>query len=69
MSGNTPCMNCENRKVGCHATCEAFKSWKEERDALFARTRQERYKDRDICSYIDERQRKLQKNKYGKPRG
>lgn len=62
-------MNCENRKVGCHATCEAFKSWKEERDALLERTRKKKYKDGYLISYIYKRQTKLQKNKYGKPRG
>lgn len=24
----TPCRGCEERKIGCHATCTAFSEWK-----------------------------------------
>ena len=24
-----PCYKCEERKVGCHATCERYKEWRE----------------------------------------
>lgn len=26
-----PCQNCESREVGCHAACERYKAFKEER--------------------------------------
>lgn len=25
-----PCRNCENREVGCHATCDRYINWKAE---------------------------------------
>lgn len=25
-----PCLNCERRSVGCHATCEKYLGWKEQ---------------------------------------
>lgn len=25
---NSPCMNCENRKMGCHSTCDKYKEFK-----------------------------------------
>lgn len=28
---NVPCQNCESREVGCHAACEKYKTFKEER--------------------------------------
>lgn len=26
----SPCMNCKHRQTGCHASCRAYKFWKEE---------------------------------------
>ena len=27
-----PCLNCTDRKVGCHSTCEKYKSYREYKD-------------------------------------
>lgn len=24
---NAPCFNCDERKIGCHSTCERYKEW------------------------------------------
>lgn len=29
-----PCKECENRHVGCHGECEAYKTWTEDRKEL-----------------------------------
>lgn len=31
-NGNGPCADCEERYVGCHAECERYKAWKEDRE-------------------------------------
>ena len=46
MNGNiSPCTVCEERFVGCHAECEVFKAWQNERKAQqndkFSRNRRE----------------------------
>lgn len=43
--GIAPCAVCEERFVGCHATCDAYKAWKEKN--------YERY---DIKSKIQQRE-------------
>lgn len=30
---NAPCLNCSNRKLGCHASCEVYKSFAENKTA------------------------------------
>lgn len=30
----TPCMDCKDRKVGCHATCERYQGWNRSRKAI-----------------------------------
>lgn len=34
-----PCKNCSIRHAGCHGTCMAYKTWKEERNTLNAEIR------------------------------
>ena len=29
----SPCMTCENRKLGCHSKCKEYAAWSEERQA------------------------------------
>lgn len=31
---NNPCYECEDRAVGCHATCEKYINWRKEYDKL-----------------------------------
>jgi hypothetical protein len=32
-----PCLNCENRKVGCHSTCEEYIKFDKERKEIRAK--------------------------------
>lgn len=43
---NVPCMECNERKVGCHAYCNQFIQYKKEAD----RIKEERHKDSRIRS-------------------
>lgn len=45
MKRNAPCLDCENRAAGCHATCEAYREWRIEKDALNKKTRDEKLDD------------------------
>ena len=45
----SPCLNCEERKLKCHATCEKYKEFTDEGDAI-RKTRLE-YLSRNRGSY------------------
>jgi len=32
-----PCQGCEDRNPGCHSSCEKYKAWKAENEALKAK--------------------------------
>ena len=47
---DSPCMNCRNRRQGCHQLCESFIAWKKRREEERAEARQERLMiDYEIC--------------------
>lgn len=46
MAQDKGCYGCEERKAGCHSTCEKYKEWKEEHDARQAEIRMRRDKER-----------------------
>ena len=39
-----PCRFCGDRKIGCHARCEKYLEFRQERDKLAEKTRQEKLK-------------------------
>lgn len=51
MPMNAPCLGCQNRVVGCHASCPAYCEYAASRTAEYAA----RVMDNDIRSYIKER--------------
>jgi len=36
---NSDCINCSNRRVGCHATCESYLAYRKTLDGIKAQTR------------------------------
>lgn len=40
--GNSPCLNCKNRSVSCHAKCEKYKQYKIEMEILNKKERKAR---------------------------
>lgn len=46
----SPCKNCSNRHVGCHANCEPFLHWKTEHDVIRERVR--RTKEAEIGAWL-----------------
>lgn len=45
-----PCKDCQNRKVGCHGSCEAYKEFQRSREAALAA----KQKDVDANTYCIE---------------
>ena len=43
-----PCLNCEKRHAGCHASCELYLAFKKEIDAL----REEKYRGHDASDLL-----------------
>ena len=50
-----PCHNCEKRFVGCHGSCEDYKSFREEKDNLKQKLQLEMVADH----YAEDRQSKV----------
>lgn len=40
---NCPCKNCQERSVGCHASCQKYKDWSDEQNRL----KQLKYKEQN----------------------
>ena len=49
-----PCYNCQKRAVGCHSSCDDYKSFREEKDKLKQKIKEEQFAD----AYILQRQYK-----------
>ncbi len=45
---NVPCKDCTERKVGCHADCEAYKKCKKEHDEAKSQLRNDSITDSAI---------------------
>lgn len=41
-----PCLECKDRVVGCHGTCELYKAWKTNVNRLNAIARKKKEKER-----------------------
>lgn len=40
----SPCKNCQNRELGCHAKCEAYIKFRQKRDVYIEKRWEEREK-------------------------
>lgn len=49
-----PCKNCNERQIGCHASCEKFKAWREEYDKQKAKIDKETSLCNSLISYRSE---------------
>lgn len=58
-----PCGVCEERFVGCHAKCEAYKRWHAERDAEVLARFEERTRDRKVAEYNRENVERYRRRK------
>lgn len=52
-----PCLNCNDRVVGCHGKCEKYKSYRDKIDKIHKENR----KNTDINLYIFQRNRRINK--------
>lgn len=56
----TPCIDCAERRQGCHATCEAYIDWRKTYDKITAEQRK-RYNDDSLGVLIDSARRSKRK--------
>ena len=42
MKDKPPCMGCSDRQIGCHASCEKYKAWKQYSDEYNETERQQK---------------------------
>ena len=47
----SPCTVCEERFVGCHAECDAYKRWREDQDELKRRRNKAAARDSEMRIY------------------
>lgn len=55
-----PCMNCQNRHLGCHGQCEAYKAFRAQRDAANA----EKQKDASVLDYVIKNEERISRRMY-----
>lgn len=58
-----PCKDCKNRKVGCHASCEAYKEWKVKTDSLYHSIRDQEDSARKLDDYEIQRSLRYKKRR------
>ncbi len=62
---NAPCQDCENRKVGCHSTCDAYITYlKKHREIRKKEARNNDYVGFRYMVVEDSFKRRRNKNKY-----
>lgn len=50
----SPCLNCINRSINCHSTCESYKSFRQNLDAFNKMVRDEKHKENDYNDHLIE---------------
>ena len=63
MKRNAPCLDCENRASGCHATCEDYRVWRIEKDALNKKTRDEKLNDWATHEFLCGKRERIRNNR------
>ena len=63
MKRNAPCLDCENRAAGCHATCEDYRVWRIEKDALNKKTRDEKLDDWATQEFLCGKRERIRNNR------
>lgn len=61
----SPCYNCPDRHIGCHATCERYLAARAEQDAINERVNAQRQTVRTAEDWRTENIRRLQRHKRG----
>jgi hypothetical protein len=46
-----PCFNCSNRSIACHAECERYKAYRNEKDAVNADVYRQRMLRNELDNY------------------
>ena len=52
-----PCLKCENRHYGCHASCEEYQKFFKEKQEINAEMLRQKEEERWIMKHVKQRQR------------
>lgn len=58
---DTPCHGCTERRAGCHAECEKYKTWVEEREAEKEELRRKKREYHAVATYMKEARERAKK--------
>ena len=53
--------NCENRKIGCHGTCEKYKKFKEYLEKIKKNREKETFVMSVVCKSVDDAKKRVKK--------
>lgn len=56
-----PCKKCPHRTIGCHAECERYKAWVEEREAEKEELRRKKREYHAVATYMKEARERAKK--------
>lgn len=56
---NRPCLNCTDRKPGCHSTCERYKDFQKQHEEIKSKERAEKDTYTNYCGYKEEKFKRL----------
>lgn len=57
----TPCHGCVSRRAGCHAECERYKAWVEEREVEKEELRRKKREYHAVATYFKEARERAKK--------
>lgn len=60
---NRPCLNCTDRKLGCHGSCERYKEFQEKNEEIKAKERAEKDIYAGYRDYKEEKFKRLEGRK------
>ncbi len=64
MKRNTPCKDCKNRELYCHASCKLYIEWKQEQDEVLQEIKKEKQLQRDIEDRVRNVKRRISTRKF-----
>lgn len=59
----SPCYKCEQRYVGCHSYCEAYKNYRKENAQIRSVIKSAKARNADITYYVVKAVKRMQKKK------
>lgn len=59
----TPCKDCKDRHMACHADCDKYRAWKADLDAQRIKCRQNKGQTIEFAEYARDRERDIMRRR------